>query len=221
MNNISQKTTNMVQLSLLGAIIILMTFVPFLGYIPLGPIRATLLHIPVIIGSIVLGPKKGAVLGFLFGLTSLFTNTFNPTATSFVFSPFYEIAGMGGSPLSLIICFVPRILIGIVPYYVFRFLSGRLKNETVSLGIAGICGSMVNTILVMNMIYLFFGESYAAARQLDFSTLYTNVILYTIFVNGIMEAIVAAVITAAVSKALLLYNKKFSVRNKSMLRTKA
>ena len=63
----SAKTLGLVQLALLGALIFILAFTPFIGYIPLGFTRATIVHIPVIIGSLLLGPKKGAVLGFLFG----------------------------------------------------------------------------------------------------------------------------------------------------------
>ena len=41
-----------------------------LGYIPLGVITPTTVHIPVIIAGIILGWKKGAFAGFVFGLTS-------------------------------------------------------------------------------------------------------------------------------------------------------
>ena len=54
----SDKVLGLVQLALFSAIIIIMAFTPFLGYIPLGFTRATIIHIPVIIGSILLGPKK-------------------------------------------------------------------------------------------------------------------------------------------------------------------
>ena len=93
MNNETTNTTSqvkgLVQAALFAALIILMAMVPFLGYIPLGFTRATIIHIPVILGALVLGPKKGAFLGLIFGLTSLINNTMNPTVTSFVFSPFY------------------------------------------------------------------------------------------------------------------------------------
>lgn len=59
----SKKTFNMVVTALFIAIIVVMTFVPNVGYINLIIIKATLLHVPVIVGSIVLGPKIGAVLG--------------------------------------------------------------------------------------------------------------------------------------------------------------
>lgn len=100
MNNETTNTTSqvkgLVQAALFAALIILMAMVPFLGYIPLGFTRATIIHIPVILGALVLGPKKGAFLGLIFGLTSLINNTMNPTVTSFVFSPFYSLGEIRG-----------------------------------------------------------------------------------------------------------------------------
>ena len=93
------KTLELAQTALLSALIVLLAFVPYIGYIklPILAIQATTIHIPVIIGSVVLGPKKGAFLGGLFGLTSLINNTTQPGITAFCFSPFIEIGdGMGG-----------------------------------------------------------------------------------------------------------------------------
>ena len=55
----SKKTFEMVLTALFTAIIIIMAFVPYLGYINLVVIKATLIHVPVIIGSIVLVTEKG------------------------------------------------------------------------------------------------------------------------------------------------------------------
>ncbi len=205
----NQSTTEMVQLSLFVAIIVLMAVTPFLGYIPLGFTRATIIHIPVIIGSIILGWKKGAFLGFVFGLTSLLTNTFNPTVTSFVFTPFYSLGTYSGNFLSLVICFVPRILVGIAPYFVYEGLKKATKNDAIALGTAGVAGSMVNTILVMNLIYVCFGSQYAAAREIDINALY-GIILGVIGINGVPEAIVAGVLTLAIGKVLMKYKKRQS-----------
>ena len=196
---------NIAIVSLFGAIIIVMALVPFLGYIPLGFMNATLLHVPVIIASIVLGPKYGAILGFVFGATSLVQNTVSPNLTSFVFSPFYA----QGNWLSLIICFIPRILVGIVPYYVYQFFAKHIKKkgEVVSLALAGIAGSLTNTILVMGGIYLFFGKEYAAAKNLPVESLF-GVIMGIVGLNGVPEAIVAAILTCAIAKALLVYKRK-------------
>ncbi len=203
------KKTNvlsMVQLALFSALILLLAFTPFIGYIPLGFTRATIIHIPVIIGSIVLGPVRGGFLGFLFGLTSLINNTVNPTATSFVFTPFYSLGNVSGNLLSLVICFVPRILVGIVPHYVYRGLKNRL-GQAPGLIAAGLAGSLTNTLLVMHMILLFFGRQYAAANQKAYETIYMF-ILSIIGINGVPEAIVAAILTLAIGKALLTAQKK-------------
>ncbi len=198
------KTTDMVLMALFAAIIIALAVIPGIGYIPLGVTRATTIHIPVIIASIILGPKKGGILGGVFGLTSLVMNTFMPTVTSFVFTPFYS----GGNFWSLLICFLPRILTGIVPYYVFKLLS-RIKLKAVPLMIAGFLGSMTNTLLVMNLIYIFFGSQYADAKEIT-TGLY-GVIIGVIGINGTLEAIVAAVLTTAVCSVLLgKYKKNFS-----------
>lgn len=193
-------------MALFTAIIFIMALVPGLGYIPLGVIRATIIHVPVMIGALVLGPKKGAILGGIFGLTSLINNTFAPTITSFVFSPFYTLGEIHGGLQSLIICFLPRILIGIVSYYVYQLVRKMLKQHkhsmTISLVLAGIAGSLTNTLLVMNLIYFLFGESYAAAKEITYEALY-GTIMMVIGTNGIPEAIVAAILVTAIGRVFL------------------
>ncbi len=200
-----RKTSDLVQMAMFMAIIILLAFTP-IGYIPLGVTRATIIHVPVIIGSIMLGPFAGAFLGTVFGITSLISNTINPTVTSFVFSPFITIGGASGNFMSLVICMVPRILVGVVPYYAYHGLKKVIKNDAVDLTIAGVAGSMTNTILVMGGIYVFFGQAYAAAREIDFSALF-GVIMGVIGINGVPEAILAGILTMAVCKVLLRYVK--------------
>lgn len=207
----NKKTTSMVLAAIFLAIILLLAFTPGLGYIPLGAIRITTIHIPVILGGILLGPKYGAVLGGVFGLTSFINNTFSPVLTSFVFTPFYTLGEARGNLWSLVICFVPRILIGVVAYYVFVFMEKQLKHikehRTVSFVISGIAGSLTNTILVMNLIYIFFGKQYAEASNHAYEALY-GVILGVIGMNGIPEAIGAAIITSAVGT--ILYKMKLN-----------
>ena len=204
--NTNKKTLELVQLALFIAIIVIMAFTPFLGYIPLFVTRATIIHVPVIIGAILMGPKKGAILGFVFGLTSFVNNTINPTATSFVFSPFYSIGGdVSGNFYSIIICFVPRILVGVIPYFVYKLLSRNNKSSTAALAVAGVSGALTNTLLVMIFIYLFFTESYAAANNVAPTALYTFII-GIIGTNGVPEAIVSGILTAAICKVLIKLN---------------
>ena len=205
----NQKTLSLVQLALFSALILVLAFVPYIGYIkiPVLAIQATTVHIPVIVGSILLGPKVGGFLGLVFGLTSLINNTTQPGITSFCFSPFIEMGeGLGGSPLALVVCFVPRILCGVVPHYVFRGLQKISRNpdktRKFSLLASGVAGSLTNTILVMGMIYLFFGQQYAAARSIAFEAVIGE-ILSVVCINGTIEALVAALIASAVAAAMM------------------
>ena len=127
----NEKTYELVLTALFTAIIVIMAFTP-LGYIPLVVINATIIHIPVILGALFLGPKKGAFLGFVFGLTSFINNTFKAaTASAFVFSPVLavNVVGVSGIFRSLYICFVPRILVGVVPYFIYVLIRKAAGRE--------------------------------------------------------------------------------------------
>lgn len=202
-----KKTRGLVQVSVFATLIIILAATP-IGYIPLGFTRATIIHIPVIIGSLMLGPKKGAALGGIFGLTSFINNTINPTITSFVFTPFYSLGDYSGGIGSVIICFLPRILVGVVPFYIYRFVKKHSKKNGVSsvgLVLAGIAGSLTNTLLVMNLIFLFFRDAYAAANGVSTGAVY-GFILGIIGINGVPEAIVAAIITLCIGRTLMKEN---------------
>lgn len=200
------QTLSLVQVALFAALIILMAFTPFLGYIPLGFTRATIIHIPVIIGCLMMGPKQGAILGFIFGLTSLINNTVNPTATSFVFSPFYELGELHGGLGSVVICFIPRILVGVVPYYVYHAIRRMIRKEglgqTIALALAGVCGALTNTLLVMNLIFVFFRDAYASANNVASEAVY-GFILSIIGINGVPEAVVAGILVTLIGRILL------------------
>lgn len=199
------KTSSLVITAAIGAIIIIMAFTPF-GYIPLGFMNATIIHVPVIIGSIFLGPKYGGFLGLVFGLTSVWKNTYMPNLTSFVFSPFVKVGEYGGNFWSLVISIVPRVLVGIVAYVVYKELMKMLKanksKRIISLSVAGVTASLIHTLLVMNLIYLCFGKEYGAAAKGITEGVY-GIIIGIIFMNGIPEAFVAGILTVAVTQALL------------------
>lgn len=199
-----KNTKNFTLTAMFLAILILLAVTP-LGFIPIGPINATTMHIPVIIASIVLGPRLGAFLGGTFGLISMIRSTVVQTPLSFVFSPFIPVIGTDhGSLKALLIAFIPRILIGVVPYFVFKGMQKLIKNKanTVSLFIAGLAGSLVNTILVMNMIYFLFQQDYAQVIGKNINAVYSAV-LAVIFTSGVPEVIVAGLATAGVCSVLL------------------
>lgn len=200
-----EKTFRMVLTAFFLGILVLFASVPFLGFIPLGPINATTLHIPVIIASIILGPKIGAFMGGCFGLISMIRSTIIIAPLSFVFSPFVAPLGSTGSGSwkALLIAFIPRILIGIIPYYVYigcQQLFSK-KKKTFSLFLAGLLGSITNTILVMNMIYFLFQKDYAEIMGKAGNAVY-GAILTVIFTQGVPEALVGGIAASAVCTIL-------------------
>lgn len=200
-DNRKKSTSNIVKLALFSGIIFILGITPF-GFIPLGTFKIVTVHIPVIIGSIILGPKNGAFLGFTFGLTSFIMANLQPNLTSYFFSPI-----ISGNLLSLVICFIPRILVGIIPYYIFKFLK-KYININYSLIISGLIGSLVNTIFVLSFIYIFFAEKYAEILNSPLDNL-IKIIFASVSVNATLEALCSAVLVLAICKALFK-NIKFS-----------
>ena len=205
------KTKQLTLTAIFLSIIILFSFTP-LGFINLGFIKATLVHIPVIIGAIVLGPKIGALLGLSFGVLSMVINTMTPSILSFAFSPFIPVLGTNETSLwAIVIALVPRILTGVIPYYVFKWLQKKKVGDKTSLFISGAAGSMVNTILVMNLIYFVFQDAYAASKQMEVGAGLYKAVLSVVFINGVPEALVAGIATSAVAVVLLkVYQKNQS-----------
>ncbi|MEG0177499.1 MAG: ECF transporter S component [Erysipelothrix sp.] len=196
----STQLKTFVYLAFFIAIEIVLMLTP-LGFIPIGVIRATTLHIPVILAGILLGSKYGAAVGFVFGLMSLFINTTQPTITSFVFSPFVSIGGTSGNFASLLIVFGPRIFLGFFSGWLYQFFNRLKWNSTLNVSLTAIINTLIHTVLVMGSIALFFGQPYAAAKGVTINGL-INLILVVISTNGIAEMILAAIVVTALYKAL-------------------
>lgn len=183
----------MAVISVLSAVSIMLSMIPFVGYIPLGFVDITIMHIPAIIGAVVEGPLVGAAVGLIFGLTSLFKAFTQPTITSFCF-------------MNPVISVLPRILIGIVAYYVYTAVYKMSKRVYLSGFIAGVAGSLTNTICVMGLIYIIYAQKYMAAIGVSGSA--GKYVLMVCATNGIPEAIVAGILVAAVAVAMLKRRKK-------------
>ena len=185
------------QMAILLAIEAIVCFTP-LGSLPaIGPIVATLSHVPVILTAILLGPAAGSLIGFSFGLFSFLVMTFTPPSiTAFVFTPFYSIGAVHGNAWSLVICFVPRILIGLVAGWTFRLLAKW--NEYAAAGIAGVLGTLTNTLLVLGGIWLFFGRDFAEVVEVPSSAMVT-LIGTTILASGFPEAVIGGLMGSAVA----------------------
>ena len=208
MKKIKKDTRWMVSVALMAAIVILLANTP-LGMIQLPIIKATTVHIPVIIGAIILGPAAGAILGGVFGICSMISNTTAPTLLSFAFSPFLS-SDLPGVFKAIWISIGCRILIGVVAGWVWIALKKFKVNSWIALPITGFIGSMTNTVMVMGSIYVLLANQYAEAKSVAIDAVW-GLIMGTVTASGIPEAIAAAVLVAALGKALLAFVRKQTV----------
>lgn len=158
----------------LGAVSVALFLTPF-GYIPwLSGASLTVMHVPAIIGAVLEGPLVGGIVGAIFGVTSLVKAA---TAPQGPIDPFFV------NPL---ISVLPRILVGIAAWAVFKAFRGKLG--AVAALSAGLAGSLTNSVLVLGALVLAKAIPLAVA---------TGVLVS----NGLVEAAVAAILTLGVAAA--------------------
>ena len=199
-NKNREKTFRIVLYGLLFAMILILGITP-LASIHLGVIEISLVMIPVAIGAIVMGPWAGAILGGFFGLTSFMqclgigvTSAFGATLLSI--SPAY----------TMILCFIPRILMGFLVGLVYQLLSKTVKKNVISCAVASLLSALLNTVFFMSVLMIFFGKTDFIMGFRGEMKLLPFIIAF-VGINGLVEMIVAAVIGTAVSAALVRYLK--------------
>ena len=122
-----------------GALAIVLAFTP-LGLIPVpNPTEAaTSLHLPAIVAGILSGPIVGGLVGLVLAISSWYLY-----GASF-------IAFAGGNLLvALLAAFLPRILIGVLAYYVYRTLR---RWPALAAGAAGLAGTLTNSFGVLGLL---------------------------------------------------------------------
>lgn len=195
-----ENVRKMVVISMLSGICLFLGLTG-LGFISLPLFKLTILHLPVIIGAIIEGPVVGGSIGLIFGLFSIYQNITAPTPMSpFFYNPLVSV--------------LPRILIGVISYYVYKIIRAKVKNIKVSISIAAICGSLINTIGVLGAIYLIYFKDYATVLM-ERGTISTNsmsavttALLTVIGTNGLAEAILSALIVSPIVIAIFKMQKK-------------
>lgn len=194
----NKNTKVLVTLGLLTAIMLIMSFTP-LGYLNIGPLAITLNVIPLAIAAISLGPKGGAIIGGIFGITS-----------------FLQCIGIGGTSAMGVICFeisplftflqrvVPRVLDGLLVGYIFIFLKKRI-NITFACAIAGFLAAFLNTLFFMSLLVILFGNTDYIKGLIGGR----NVIVFIcsfVGINAVFEILASTIITSAIGRAVFKLN---------------
>ncbi len=182
-----------------------------IGFIPLPVIKATTMHIPVILGAILLGPSAGATLGAVFGLCSIWANTTAPGLLSFAFSPFMSNEGLVGVLKSLWIALGCRMLFGFVAGWLWKLVKKVTKQDYIALPVTAVISTLCHTIFVMGSIYVLLAQQYAEAKNVAIGAVF-GLVMGTVTASGIPEAIVAAILVTVIGKALIHLMAKLKKR---------
>ena len=200
MKTTQSKILNMVILAMLLALVIVLQ--AFAGFIKVGPFSPSLVLIPIVIASIIIGPKGGAVLGGAFGVVVIIQCFSGVDAGGFILwgiNPFF----------TALICLVKGICAGFVPGIVYKAIAGSEPSDTkmiVSSVLAALLAPIVNTGLFIIGLSVFFKDTlYAWSGD-------TNVMLYIftglIGINFLIEFFINAIVSPALSTVIKVSTRK-------------
>ena len=202
--NVTKKTRTLAIAGILTAITFLLGLTP-LGYIPINPaLKITILCLPVLIGVLLEGLGVGIWLGFIFGLTSLL-QIFMGDVLGLIFIQMSVIK-------TLIVVFIPRLLVPVAAYYIYKLIKliGNKITDKVGYAIAAFVGSATNTALFIGFVFLLFGNNFEQiGSQISLSADALKTILTSaIIINGVPEAIAAVILVSAVCIAVSVFREK-------------
>ena len=191
MNKSLKNTRNLTFLGLMLAITVILDVSP-LGAIPLGAISATITHIPTIITGVILGPIAGLIMGTLLGFVSLIHALTRPLTP---FDPLF---------INPLVSVLPRMFIGVASYYTFTAVSKFAKRPAGAV-VAGIAGSLTNTVLVFLMLYIVYVKLWPVV---ELASAFKAILIAVFTTNAIAEAIVSAILTVAVVMSYFDYTHR-------------
>lgn len=193
MQRSDEKIKQLATLAVLAALVIVLQSLSAFGVLKVGVFSITLTLVPIVVGGILLGPREGAVLGFVFGLmVCIFSVTGVDVGGLMVFQSNAAIAWG--------LCLLKGVAAGLVPALVYRILPK--KFPVLDAFIAAILAPIANTGVFIVGMLLFFrplleGWKSGSAQASDSMFLY--IILGLCGINFIIEFAVNAVLSPAIA----------------------
>ena len=133
-------------LAILLALVVLLQL--FLGQIRIGQTGFSVVLIPIVLGSILLGPSAGCFLGFVFGFITLMAGIMGTDALTTLY---FQSNPIG----TVLICLGKGCAAGAVPGLLYKLLKD--KNEFLSVVLASLSAPVLNTGLFIlgSLIFMF------------------------------------------------------------------
>ncbi len=195
--NRTNKMFRLVMTALLLAIVVVLQLIG--GYIKIAGTSISLVLIPIVVGSVTLGPSVGAFLGCAFGAMTIIAGITAQdffTATLMQYEPVFTV----------LVCLVKATLAGLVPGIIFKSLSE--KNKTAAILLASASAPIVNTGIFIIGGLLFFGDALEKAGFLGSDSLIYFLVIGCAGINFILEFAVNIIFTPAIQRIIKAFNKK-------------
>lgn len=207
MNKRRQKILSITTDAMFLAIIFLMAYTQ-IGFIPLGVISVTIIHVPVLVGAYLFGYKKGALYGLFFGLVSLFKALENPAS---ILDPFFQ------NPL---ISVLPRVVFGLLSGLLFDGIKKISKKQIVVqplIFISGFVLTVLHSVMVLGTLGLLNSETLDELLTGYYAS-YWAFMGITLGTSSLLEALFGGIITPLVSYPLqkFVYKDKLFTKQKEI-----
>ena len=191
----NKKLYTMTATAMLMGIVVLMSMVPFLGFIPLGFVDVTLLCLPVLIGALALGYRAGLFVGAAFATMSLLK------AFGVYSAPSAMMALLAAHPLILVPCvLLPRLAIPLTARFVYQ--KTQRWPMPLRLSVSAVAGSLTNTLLFLGTVFLLGGTVLVDGAYKESLQAVAAGFAAIVLSNGIPEAIGMAILIPPVVMAL-------------------
>ena len=198
-----EKTLELVQLSMLAALVVVLQLLSALIPPIAGMVSITLTLIPVVIGAILFGKKGGAILGFVFGLIVLI----NCIAG---LDPGGNILWTVNPILTALLCIIKGVAAGFVPAAVY---SAVMKDEKIGdkaktplTLVAAVLAPVVNTSIFVIGMLLFFKDTLTVWANGE--PILSYILVGLAGINFTIEFLINILLTPAIIRIVDVVKKK-------------
>lgn len=196
----NQQISNYILAAFFAVIILILIFTP-LGFIEIGTVAITIIHIPVLVGAILLGKYYGMFLGAVFGVGAM--------VKSFILLP-------ANAPFTNpLLSVVPRVIFALIAAIIFDLIKSK-TNKYVAVPVTMGVATLFHSVIVLFLLYLvvkleffFFPNEFIYLELFKSEKMFP--FIYGIFIsNSIFEIALAVLIGSAVTYPLLIVKEQMN-----------
>ena len=181
-----ERKEKLIFVAVLTALIIVMSLTP-LGYLKMPRASITFLPVLVVIGAVQYGPLCGLYLGTVFGISS-FVHCFDP---NYAFGQTFIHISV---PLSLLVCIIPRALMGLSCGLIHKLFSRNTSPIFANIT-SSFSGGFLNTVFfVAALMIAFYKSDYIQNLGSNPTQIIRTLITYNAYIEWIVCTVVGTLV---------------------------